>query len=408
VTWKPGRIDGAAIVAFVLVVVGAGVYLQQSGRLTAADSAPTSAATSSTTSALPTVTAEPVTPSVAARSRSTAPSGPTHHPARSSPSRRPGKVHTSQPPPGGAGLSASDVESLVHSVKGLEGLLGAPLTVPQRPSPALPPAQPPAQPPGQPPAQPPVQPTTFRVGSFNVLGAIHTGPGGNKPRYASGSVRAAWAMQIVRAAGLDVVGLQEFEAPQFQTFQRVAGGAFDAFPGLSHGHKPVQNSIAWRQDVWALQEAHLIGIPYFHGHIMPMPYVRLESRQTGQDVWFMNVHNPANTHGPAGRYRARAISLESTLVRRLHADGTPVVFTGDFNDRLPAFCPLTSRAPLHAANGGVSSGGCHLPADAGIDWIFATPEVRMSNYVRQRSGLVLRTTDHPFVHATATVSGATP
>jgi endonuclease/exonuclease/phosphatase family metal-dependent hydrolase len=406
VTWRPPRIDGAAIVAFVLVVVGAGVYLQQSGQLTGAESAPTSAAsspgtspgtsagTSAGTSPLPTVTAEPVPTPAAATSRSSGPSGPAQHPAKSGSPRSPGKAHT--PPPGDQGLSASDVESLVHSVNSLEALLGAPLTLRQQhvPAPTL--------------APPPRQPTTFRVGSFNVLGAIHTGPRGNKPGYASGPVRAAWAMQIIRSAGLDVVGLQEFEAPQFQAFQRVAGSAFDAFPGLSQGHKPVQNSIAWRQDGWALQEAHLIGIPYFHGHIMPMPYVKLQNRQTGQDVWFINVHNPANTHGPAERYRARAIALESALVRRLHADGTPLVFTGDFNDRLPAFCPLTSRAPLHAANGGVSSGGCHLPADAGIDWIFATPEVQMSSYVRQRSGLVLRTTDHPFVHATATVSGTTP
>ena len=382
VSWKPPRIDGVALLVFVLVVVGVGVYVLQAGHLTSTDAAssPTSPTASLDPTALPTSVVGSATPTPdPSVTRSSSP--PSTSPTKAAPSGKPSTTPTptSQPPIDGI-PSAGEIATLLRSVEDLHGLW----------------------------SQPPAPPTTFRVGTLNVLGAIHTDRGGNKPGYASGATRAVWAAQLIRGAGLDVVGLQEFEAPQFQAFQRVAGGAYDVYPGLSAGHKPVQNSIAWRSDTWSLQESHLLGVAYFHGNTMPMPYIKLQNRQTGQNVWFMNIHNPANTHGPAERFRAHDIAIEGALVRRLHADGTPVVFTGDFNDRMQAFCPLTTRTPLRAANGGDSSGGCRLPADAGIDWIFATPEIQMTDYVRQRAGLVLKTTDHPFVHATATINGTTP
>ena len=245
---------------------------------------------------------------------------------------------------------------------------------------------------------------TFQVGTFNVLGASHTAPGGNKPGYASAAARLPWSLALIRRAGLDVVGLQEFQVPQFLGFRRATEGEWSVYPGVSRGRKPVQNSIAFRTDMWELEQGALVDIPYFHGRPFPMPFVLLEHRASGHHVWFVNIHNPASTRGNASRHRARGIAIEAALVNRLHGSGTPVVLTGDFNDRAGAFCPLVSRTALEAANGGSVAGACRPPANAGIDWIFATSDIQASDYVRDRSPLVRRTTDHPFVHADLTVT----
>ncbi len=246
---------------------------------------------------------------------------------------------------------------------------------------------------------------TFRVGTFNVLGASHTTVGGNKPGYARASVRMPWSLTLIRRSGVDVVGLQEFQASQYAAFRRATAGTWSVFPGTARGRELVQNSIAFRTDVWDLKQGSLVDIPYFHGRPFPMPFVLLRHRVSGHEVWFVNVHNPASTRGDASRHRARGIAIEAALVNRLHADGTPVVLTGDFNDRAEAFCPLVGRTQLEAANGGSVAARCRPPADPGIDWVFATSDLEVTDYVRDRSALVRRTTDHPFVHAGLTLSG---
>src|SRR3954453_16649412 len=248
------------------------------------------------------------------------------------------------------------------------------------------------------PAAPPAQ---FTVSSFNILGASHTDHGGNKPGYASGAQRTAWALQLLRAYHVDVVGLQESESTQIAAFNRLTGSAFDVYPGTSMGHGPVRQSIAWRTDTWKLVSANTIAIPYFHGHRVGMPYVLLQHRESGQGVYFFNVHNPATTkaHGNNQYWRNVGSNIEAQLVRRLQATGVPVVFTGDFNERGEAFCRMTA-AGLHAANGGSRSNGrCYPPRASGIDWIFGSSQVQFSDYLRQRNSLVRRATDHPIVLA---------
>ena len=54
------------------------------------------------------------------------------------------------------------------------------------------------------------------------------------------------------------------------------------------------------------------------------------------------MHNPANVRGPAAQWRARAIRIERAKIIELRKTGRPVFFTGDFNDREKAFCPMTA------------------------------------------------------------------
>ncbi len=257
-------------------------------------------------------------------------------------------------------------------------------------------------------------PATFRIASFNVLGASHTAPGGNKRGYAGGTARIGWAVQLIRGNNVSVVGLQEYEKTQHAQFSRITGGGWGIYPGLQVGNKGVRNSIAWNGGVWELVEAHTIPIPYFHGNLVPMPYVLLKHKETGRLAWFINIHNPASTRGNAQHWRDAATAKEIALMNELQAPptsnqiGIPTFLMGDFNEKAEAFCRVTANANAQAANGGTAS-PCRLPSNHGIDWIFgSTPGVGFSNYVRMDGGLVNRISDHPMIYADVTLTGEAP
>jgi hypothetical protein len=135
-----------------------------------------------------------------------------------------------------------------------------------------------------------------------------------------------------------------------------------------------------------------------------MTYVLLRHLGTGQKVWFANFHNPASVRGPAEKWRRVATAKETALANQLTATGLPVIFTGDMNDKVQFFCPFTINSEMHASNGGSTGSPCQPPGNMGIDWIFGSSEISFANHNRVRSGLVARTTDHPFVWADATVN----
>jgi len=249
------------------------------------------------------------------------------------------------------------------------------------------------------------EPVVFRVSTFNVLGAGHTAAGGNKAvGWASGAARMHGAVDLLRGAGVDVVGFQEFQRPQFAVFKNSMPN-WGVYPGAQLTRRgATANSIAWDEGKWERVEVHTIDIPYFGGKPWPMPYVLLRDRYSGQEVWFANFHNPADVHGPAERFRDRATALQISLAIRLHAGGTPVIITGDMNDKSDYFCPMTTRAPMHAANGGSTGGSCSPPSNMGIDWIFGSSDVDFANYVHNNGQLVNKTTDHPFIWTQATLN----
>jgi len=244
--------------------------------------------------------------------------------------------------------------------------------------------------------------TTFRVGTFNVLGSSHTAPGGNRKGWASGFTRMGWAWSLIAQADLSVVGFQELEEVQYHRMRALSG--WDAYPGPTLDRGSIRNSLAWDPDVWELVEANSIGIPYFGGQIIRRPVVKLKNIESDREVWFFNTHNPASTPkwGNNARWRAAAIGIQVRLANELGADGTPVVFTGDFNDRAEAFCPIVGQTELEAANGGSYVGGCSPPSGMDVDWIFGSG-VQWQEFVSASQGIVGRVSDHPFVYAEAYV-----
>jgi len=247
--------------------------------------------------------------------------------------------------------------------------------------------------------------TIFRLSSFNLLGAGHT-ESGQRQGYASGATRMKYAVQILDQNAINVVGFQEMQQSQYDKFHELDGSRFGIFPGDKLTTAAMANSIAWRRDTWTLLRTETIQIPYFDGNLIRMPYVLLRNRQTGQEAWFFNTHNPADAHGDAQKWRDEAVQKEIKLVNGLRQEypGTPVFVTGDMNDRDPFFCPMTSSTELLAANGGSTADGtCTLPDPSRVDWVLGTSDMNFTGYMALRDELVQKTTDHFVIMADANI-----
>ncbi|WP_028659703.1 endonuclease/exonuclease/phosphatase family protein [Nocardioides insulae] len=246
----------------------------------------------------------------------------------------------------------------------------------------------------------------FRIGNFNVLGASHTRTTGKAPGRPSGAIRMRSAVRLLESHRVDVVGFQEFEPEQSEAFDRITGATWDSFPGTS-GAADVRRTIAWRTDVWEMVRTTTVAMPYFNGNTVHSPVVLLRHRDSGREVWFANFHQAANTRRfhSQEQNRDQGTARQVALVRRLHQGGTPVVITGDMNEREEYWCTMSAALPLVSADGSSRDvAGCHTPGRTWIDWIVGTQEVGFSGYVRDRGALARAASDHPLVSVTALVS----
>ncbi|KQY57574.1 MULTISPECIES: endonuclease/exonuclease/phosphatase family protein [unclassified Nocardioides] len=247
---------------------------------------------------------------------------------------------------------------------------------------------------------------SFTIASFNLLGHSHTAPGGDRKGMAPSGVRTGLAVGALRNSSVDLVGFQEFQAPQMGAFLAQTGGSYGVYPPASAGVQLHANAVAWRTDTFNLVQSETFGIPYFFGQIRQMPVVQLEHIATGQKLWLMNVHNPANAHGNAAKWRGAATQVEIDLANQLAADhpDEPVFLTGDMNDWEGYFCRITTSTGLKAANGGSTGSSCAPPPrPLAVDWVFGSDKVEFSDYRALRTPDIQRASDHPLVAAEVTV-----
>ena len=244
---------------------------------------------------------------------------------------------------------------------------------------------------------------SFTIANLNVQGASHRGNVEQRTRN---------ARDLLMRYDVGVAAFQEFARPQRVAFDRLAGGTYAAFPGTLGRSLDAENSIVWRTDTFDLVKGETRPYPYFRGAIRNMPRVLLRHKQTGAEFWVTSYHNPATCcgYGDAARYRARAVREQARDANALVAlTRTPLIVAGDMNDRATYFCGMASRAPMHSADGSSYDGGCRVAGHPWIDWILGTRDVAFSGYLRDRSGFVRATSDHPIVVAQVKVTGgATP
>lgn len=237
----------------------------------------------------------------------------------------------------------------------------------------------------------------FNIATFNVLGASHTAPGGNKASWPNYDTRLPKQIAMLENAQADVVGLQEFQPRQRALFLTLTGKSWGVYPATTKADP--ENSIIYRRSKFTLLEGHTFAVPYFDGHVRQMPYVLLQDKETGRTSYVINVHNPASTsrYPNQGKWRQRALALERQLIIDLRASGRPVFLTGDFNDRAKAFCAITT-GKLAITPDSIPSMECAYPARYyWVDWIFAAGQTRFTALSVDTSTRPKGISDHPLV-----------
>lgn len=257
-------------------------------------------------------------------------------------------------------------------------------------------------------------PTTFKVATFNVLGASHTGPNGDKTGYASGQQRMYGAVDLIKRSGVQLVGFQELEGVQYDKFVSLMGAAWDTWPGRAI-RDSTYTSVAWKRSDWTAIVRRTYATPYFEGRIRIRPLVQLRNNHTGQLVWFMNTHNPSNQTKWAGDekvWRDESERIQAALANQLQRvnPDIPVIFTGDMNDSRDFYCPVTYLSDFESADGSTHNDltgdaySCTLKSPYLIDWIMGTSNVGWSGYTRWTESQTAKTSDHPYYFATASIA----
>jgi endonuclease/exonuclease/phosphatase family metal-dependent hydrolase len=235
----------------------------------------------------------------------------------------------------------------------------------------------------------------FTLATFNVLGDRHTR--GRRDGFASGAARMRHTVRALRGHSVDVVALQEFEDSQWRAFARLTRGGYRVF---AHDRQRA-NAVAWRTRSFRLVRGTTVPIPYFGGNLVQMPVVLLQSRATGQRMYFTSFHNPTTNRKHPGndRWRARAAAREIALVNSLRRHHRPVFLMGDFNERSQRWhCWVAGATHMVTAGSGYRrAGSCRSREPRRIDWIFGSKGVTFRRYLPDRSRLVGRASDHPMI-----------
>jgi alpha-tubulin suppressor-like RCC1 family protein/endonuclease/exonuclease/phosphatase family metal-dependent hydrolase len=243
-------------------------------------------------------------------------------------------------------------------------------------------------------------PNEFVATSFNILGSQHTEPGGGVPEWAPGRLRSEWAANLIQRTRTGVMGFQEIQPDQIRTMDRIIGDRFDFWPGTANGPRAAWQTVAWDNRKWELVTAENVDLPVL-GTTRPHPLVLLRNKATGKSTWLFNIHNSSKNTPERKKERRKALKLIVKQVKKKRRDGTPLILLGDFNDRKEAFCTVTGKTDLKATNGGrFKKGRCKPPRRMGIDWIFASKDLKAQSFSRERNLMILRITDHPVLYST--------
>lgn len=235
-----------------------------------------------------------------------------------------------------------------------------------------------------------VVPYTVRVGTLNVLGSNHTR---NSTQWAPGVVRAAREAAVIEARDIDVIGFQELQTDQIAVLQRDLG-SYDLWPGTALGPNGYRLQVAWRSDLFELVDTGTITTVFSH-QLRPVPWVRLRSRDTGGELYFVSLHN-----SPRGLEAERdsATGAEIGLFDDLLSTGLPVVVVGDTNEPYEFFCRVAPATGMAALNGASAAGGCSVPHPSGLDWVMGGARETSFSFSNYHRDAMPGMSDHPIVY----------
>lgn len=215
----------------------------------------------------------------------------------------------------------------------------------------------------------------------NALGHSHTAPGGKAEQMAGSQERTKKLVKLIKKLNVGVGGLQEFQQPQHDAFDKLAGDDYGLWPNKS------EDVVFWDKAQFEKIGEDTFNAPYFDGNTRQYPIVKLQDKTTGQKFFAISVHWPADTRQftDQERFREQAANRLITVIVRLSKSGLPVIVVGDLNERKDGdgFCDVdVPGTGIESANGGSNIGGnCKEPTKKiAVDWIFGTSDIDYSDY----------------------------
>lgn len=247
------------------------------------------------------------------------------------------------------------------------------------------------------------QQVSLTIGTLNVLGSQHTGKhGDDHPGWPSASWRTPQQASYIKRHGVDVVGLQEAQPDQLDGLMADTG--FKAFPGYQFGSQDTDNSILYDPDKFEFVSGRSFKIVFMHGP-RPQTVLKLRDKDTGREMYFVNMHTSAGHDAGHTRTRHAGMATAVSYINGLKQEGLPVFLTGDMNDREPFKSRVLGPADLSAAIFGPWHSRNFGRNWLAVDWIAGTQDVQWSDYWVDNLG-TRKISDHYFITAHATVPGS--
>lgn len=165
--------------------------------------------------------------------------------------------------------------------------------------------------------------TDIDIGTYNVWGSNHTG-------HASAMRRIPLVAKNIEKHQVDIVGMQEFQQDQRIKLMSLLPN-FSVFPDLDHKNRYESvNSIIYNTDKYELVKGSWTPMPkYFNNRDTDIPLILLRDKDTDQEFYVLNTHDPAKPIYAHLRYLAG--QEHAKITDKLSLNGLPIYFPGDFN-----------------------------------------------------------------------------
>ncbi|MCI9888678.1 endonuclease/exonuclease/phosphatase family protein [Micrococcales bacterium 31B] len=260
-------------------------------------------------------------------------------------------------------------------------------------------------PPARPARRSNIRPVGLRAVTFNIRGSTWE----EDPEDLWNRGRNARATRFLRAARLDVVGFQEFEAEQQRDLFGDNGEQGSLGPDFDHVDAPIpgaRNTIAYRRERFELVTSGFRGLPLGWPTTLALTdtfargltWVMLRDRDSGQQFIVFNTHLEhrgraksltGETYSEIRRHQAEAVAR---FVTEVNPQALPMLMLGDLNsDELGgAYGAIVTGtdlvdAQLSAAtvvNSGISTYNAFSGPQVGkrIDFVFVNSEIQVEQY----------------------------